>query len=137
MFPINIDNDNQVTHRLITESSESTAIHITSGYFNLTPHFEDAVLQSKGEFSILAASPEVNGFFGARGLLGAIPHAYTLIEKQFFEKIGKKNRINIFEYHRKDWTYHAKGMWFHFENKLYPTMTLIGSPNYGIKIFTI
>ncbi|CAD5116077.1 DgyrCDS5007 [Dimorphilus gyrociliatus] len=133
MFPINIDVDNRVTHQLITDASESATIHITSGYFNLTPDFEDAVLQSTSTFSILTASPEVNGFFGARGVLGAIPDAYTLIEKQFFEKLDNESKIEIFEYFRKDWTYHAKGMWFYFENKLYPSLTLIGSPNYGFR----
>lgn len=78
---------------------------------------------------------QANGFFGARGVSGYIPDVYTLIARQFFSQVCKKGqdfRISIFEYYRKHWTFHCKGLWFYMPNCDFPVLTLIGSPNFGM-----
>lgn len=63
-------------------------------------------------YRILTASPEVNGFFGAKGVAGAIPAAYTHIAHQFYQQVcqlGQQDRVHLHEYHRSHWTFHAKG----------------------------
>lgn len=35
------------------------------------------------------------------------------------------------EYLKKGWTYHAKGLWYYPPESEFPTITLIGSPNFG------
>lgn len=70
------------------------------------------VLGAGADYQILTASPEVNGFFGAKGVAGAIPDAYTHIARQFYERVrqlGQQGRIRLHEYHRPQWTFHAKG----------------------------
>lgn len=85
---------------------------LTSGYFNLTQAYMRLVLGAGANYRILTASPEVNGFFGAKGVAGAIPAAYTHIARQFYEQVcrlGQRERIRLHEYHRAGWSFHAKG----------------------------
>lgn len=85
---------------------------LTSGYFNLTQAYMRLVLGAGASYRILTASPEVNGFFGAKGVAGAIPAAYTHIARQFYEQVcrlGQQERVHLHEYHRAHWTFHAKG----------------------------
>jgi CDP-diacylglycerol--glycerol-3-phosphate 3-phosphatidyltransferase len=49
-------------------------VHLTSGYFNFTQHYEDIILRSTQPVKILTASPEANGFYGARGISGYVPY---------------------------------------------------------------
>ena len=56
---------------------------------------------------------QVNGFYGAKGISGYIPDSYTYIAKKFCEQRdarGQQDRIDLFEYYRDKWTFHAKGM---------------------------
>ena len=49
---------------------------------------------------------------------------------------GEINNVNIYEYSKGDWTYHAKGAWVYerlgkdLEEEL-PTMTVVGSSNFS------
>lgn len=77
---------------------------------------------------------QANGFFGASGVSGAVPDAYTYIAKQFFDEVAiahQSSRISLFEYLRPGWTVHAKGLWYYLGGHLLPVMTMIGSPNFG------
>ncbi len=70
------------------------------------------VLGAGASYRILTASPEVNGFFGAKGVAGAIPAAYIHIARQFYNQVcqlGQQERVHLHEYHRSQWTFHAKG----------------------------
>ncbi|KAJ8972066.1 hypothetical protein NQ317_010935 [Molorchus minor] len=90
------------------------------------------IRKCKAQCNILMAHPEANGFFGAKGLAGGIPWSYSLIAQKFMTQLnscGQGNRINLYEYLRKGWTYHAKG--YYPPNRKYPYMTLVGSPNFG------
>lgn len=35
------------------------------------------------------------------------------------------------EYLRPGWTYHAKGLWYYPPGSEFPSLTLVGSPNFG------
>ncbi|RXN02186.1 CDP-diacylglycerol--glycerol-3-phosphate 3-phosphatidyltransferase, mitochondrial [Acipenser ruthenus] len=136
MKPLGIRLDEMVTKRLLTEAGDDSRVFLTSGYFNLTRAYMELVLGTRADYRILLASPEVNGFFGAKGVAGAIPAAYIHIARQFYSKVcrgGQQDRIRLHEYIRRDWTFHAKGLWYYFQGSERPCLTLIGSPNFGYR----
>nr|KAF6416737.1 phosphatidylglycerophosphate synthase 1 [Molossus molossus] len=112
MKPFEIQIDEIVTETLLTEAERGARVYLTTGYFNLTQAYMDLVLGTRAEYQILLASPEVNGFFGAKGVAGAIPAAYVHIERQFYREVcslGQQERVQLQEYWRRGWTFHAKG----------------------------
>ncbi|KAM5306873.1 CDP-diacylglycerol--glycerol-3-phosphate 3-phosphatidyltransferase, mitochondrial isoform 1-T1 [Glossophaga mutica] len=136
MKPFEIQIDEVVTETLLTEAERGARVFLTTGYFNLTRAYMDLVLGARAEYRILLASPEVNGFFGARGVAGAIPAAYVHIERQFYQAVcslGQQERVRLQEYRRRGWTFHAKGLWLYLAGSGLPCLTLIGSPNFGYR----
>ncbi|XP_006869716.1 PREDICTED: CDP-diacylglycerol--glycerol-3-phosphate 3-phosphatidyltransferase, mitochondrial [Chrysochloris asiatica] len=136
MKPFEIQIDEIVTETLLTEAERGARVYLTTGYFNLTQAYMDLVLGTRAEYHILLASPEVNGFFGAKGVAGAIPAAYVHIERQFYSEVcslGQQERVRLQEYWRRDWTFHAKGLWLYLAGSSLPCLTLIGSPNFGYR----
>ncbi|CAG8534918.1 9627_t:CDS:2 [Funneliformis mosseae] len=111
-------------------------VFFTSGYFNFTQKYKEKILNAMAKFQLLSASPEANGFFSSKGISKHLPQAYTLIEKQFFSDIcrhGKEHLIKIQEYKRPGWTFHAKGLWCYIHGESWPSLTIIGSSNYGYR----
>jgi CDP-diacylglycerol---glycerol-3-phosphate 3-phosphatidyltransferase len=138
MAPFDIRQDELVTSLIMSRSNEDSLIYLTSGYFNFTDSFMDLVICSAPKYAIITASPEANGFSNAHGLSGYIPHAYVYLAKCFLEEVqfahqDRVNRIDVLEYCRPDWTYHAKGIWFYLPNQHLPSVSLIGSPNFGYR----
>nr|XP_028571280.1 CDP-diacylglycerol--glycerol-3-phosphate 3-phosphatidyltransferase, mitochondrial isoform X1 [Podarcis muralis]XP_028571289.1 CDP-diacylglycerol--glycerol-3-phosphate 3-phosphatidyltransferase, mitochondrial isoform X2 [Podarcis muralis]XP_028571298.1 CDP-diacylglycerol--glycerol-3-phosphate 3-phosphatidyltransferase, mitochondrial isoform X1 [Podarcis muralis] len=136
MRPFGIQIDEIVTETLLLEAERGASVHLTTGYFNLTQAYMDLILGTRANYQILLASPEVNGFFGAKGVAGAIPAAYVYIERQFFSQVcslGQQERIRLQEYSRRAWTFHAKGLWLYLAGSSLPCLTLIGSPNFGYR----
>ncbi|XP_066472076.1 CDP-diacylglycerol--glycerol-3-phosphate 3-phosphatidyltransferase, mitochondrial [Tiliqua scincoides] len=136
MKPFGIRIDEIVTETILMEAERGASIYLTTGYFNLTQAYMDLILGTKAKYQILLASPEVNGFFGAKGVAGAIPAAYVYIEQQFFSEVcylGQQGRIMLQEYFRSGWTFHAKGLWLYLAGSSRPCLTLIGSPNFGYR----
>ncbi|XP_067403274.1 LOW QUALITY PROTEIN: CDP-diacylglycerol--glycerol-3-phosphate 3-phosphatidyltransferase, mitochondrial [Emydura macquarii macquarii] len=136
MKPFGIQIDEIVTETLLTEAERGSRIYLSTGYFNLTQAYMDLILGTRAEYEILLASPEVNGFFGAKGMAGAIPAAYVYIAHQFYNKVccrGQHNRVQLQEYARNGWTFHAKGLWLYLAGSSLPCLTLIGSPNFGYR----
>ncbi|ORY07101.1 mitochondrial CDP-diacylglycerol--glycerol-3-phosphate 3-phosphatidyltransferase [Basidiobolus meristosporus CBS 931.73] len=144
VFPVvqmglfNIHQDERTMMKLlkILGAEEESRIELTSGYFNFTREYIDEVLKSNGKFRLLAASPEANGFFNSKGISKYIPPAYTYFTHQFFKKAlatGKQDFIEIEEYKRNGWTYHAKGLWCYLNNGTHPSVFTIGSPNFGYR----
>ncbi|KAL4612916.1 CDP-diacylglycerol-glycerol-3-phosphate 3-phosphatidyltransferase, mitochondrial isoform X1 [Arapaima gigas] len=134
MKPLGIRVDEQVTARLLTEADQEATVYLTSGYFNLTRTYMRLVLSASAHYRILMASPEVNGFFGAKGVAGAIPAAYIHLARQFYKQVcqrGQQERVRLHEYQQQDWTFHAKGLWYYLNGNERPCLTLIGSPNFG------
>lgn len=74
---------------------------------------------------------------------GYIPHAYSKVLQDFFNRVNRhdqQHRIELYEYFRNDWTFHAKGLWISLAEYLgqdkqarddLPSLTMIGSPNFG------
>ena len=59
---------------------------------------------------------------------------YTLLLKTFFEKSAAvRSRVNIWEYERENWTFHGKGLWYYAPGASKPSLTMIGSPNFGFR----
>eukprot|EP00066_Takifugu_rubripes_P028497 XP_011617763.1 PREDICTED: CDP-diacylglycerol--glycerol-3-phosphate 3-phosphatidyltransferase, mitochondrial [Takifugu rubripes] len=134
MKPLGIQVDEEVTQCLLTDAGPDSTLFLTSGYFNLTRAYMQLVLGAGANYRILTASPEVNGFFGAKGVAGAIPAAYIHIARQFYQQVcrlGQQERVRLHEYHRARWTFHAKGLWYYLGGRDRPCLTLIGSPNFG------
>ncbi|KAM4673897.1 CDP-diacylglycerol--glycerol-3-phosphate 3-phosphatidyltransferase, mitochondrial isoform 1-T4 [Amazona ochrocephala] len=136
MKPFGIQIDEVVTETLLTEAERDARIYLTTGYFNLTQAYMDLILGTRAEYRILLASPEVNGFFGAKGVAGAIPAAYVYIEHQFYSEVcylHQQERVQLQEYSRAGWTFHAKGLWLYLAGSDLPCLTFIGSPNFGYR----
>lgn len=69
-------------------------------------------------------SVKANGFYGSKGVSGLIPEGYTLLESQFERQVRALGRswvdgteegedghgVEITEWEREGWTYHAKGL---------------------------
>uniref|UniRef100_A0A8C5R0N1 CDP-diacylglycerol--glycerol-3-phosphate 3-phosphatidyltransferase n=1 Tax=Leptobrachium leishanense TaxID=445787 RepID=A0A8C5R0N1_9ANUR len=136
MKPFGIHIDELVTETLLTEAERGDQIYLTTGYFNLTQGYMDLLLGTRADYNILLAAPEVNGFYGARGIAGSIPAAYVHIERQFYDELsrqGQQHRVRLQEYFRDLWTFHAKGLWLYPAGAQLPCLTLIGSPNFGYR----
>ncbi|KAG8225288.1 hypothetical protein J437_LFUL001902 [Ladona fulva] len=136
---LGVHQDSKVTERLLKSVPSGSTFHLTTGYFNLTHQYTDAILNhSVANYQVLMAHPTANGFLNAGGIAGAIPTAYTYIARAFFSKVceacGNGGRIGLWEYCRNGWTFHAKGLWYTPSNsKALPSLTLIGSPNFGYR----
>ncbi|XP_076461588.1 CDP-diacylglycerol--glycerol-3-phosphate 3-phosphatidyltransferase, mitochondrial-like [Babylonia areolata] len=137
MGPFGVYNDEHATLQLLREATRHDEILLASGYFNLTDHYMSVILQeSLAKYRLMMAAPEVNGFFRAKGIAGYIPAAYIYIARTFFEQVQhlkEHHRIQLYEYFRENWTFHAKGLWYYLPQKALPSLTLIGSPNFGYR----
>lgn len=135
MGQLNIHHDSIVMQRILANAERGSRLNMATGYFNLTQTLMDTIVKDcDADCSIIMAHPSCNGFLGAKGPAGGIPDAYSLLAKQFYDKIkenGQEDRISLMEYQRAAWTYHAKGLWYFPVDSSLPCMTVIGSSNYG------
>lgn len=127
----------------------------TAGYFNTTPHFRDLLLSTHPRSAtVIAASPQANGFFGSKGISGMLPDAYTLLERRFLEAARAKGLQDVLRMkewrrgtvgERDGWTYHAKGIWVTLPppptggsgEVAGPSVTLVGSSNYTARSYSL
>ena len=115
MGNIRIFQDEQLTSKFLDNTGRDPASRIVfgTGYFNLTDEYMNKIInQSKAKFNIICAHPKANSFFNAPFPLYGVPFAYTFIANHFLnlcKKAGASNRIQMFEYQKPDWTFHAKG----------------------------
>ncbi|KAK5996101.1 CDP-diacylglycerol--glycerol-3-phosphate 3-phosphatidyltransferase [Cladobotryum mycophilum] len=104
--------------------------------------------------SIVTAAPEAMSFYGARGLAGYIPRAFTGEAKKLLQRIAQRgSSLRILQWKRGiahesgGWTFHAKGWWVNCDGSD-PTdaaageseassMVMVGSSNYGQRSFTL
>ncbi|XP_011695409.1 PREDICTED: CDP-diacylglycerol--glycerol-3-phosphate 3-phosphatidyltransferase, mitochondrial isoform X2 [Wasmannia auropunctata] len=137
MGQLNIYHDSEVTLKLLQAAPEGATLKLATGYFNLTSDYSQAVLgDCRATCHFLTAHPTANGFFNAKGIAGGIPAAYTRIEESFYnlcERMNQQRRITLWEFVKPDWTYHAKGLWYISPGQRKPSLTLIGSPNFGYR----
>uniref|UniRef100_A0A3B3ZGI9 CDP-diacylglycerol--glycerol-3-phosphate 3-phosphatidyltransferase n=1 Tax=Periophthalmus magnuspinnatus TaxID=409849 RepID=A0A3B3ZGI9_9GOBI len=122
MKPLGISLDEQVTQRLLTDAGSDSTVFLTSGYFNLTRAYMQLVLGAGARYRILTASPEVNGFFGAKGVAGSIPAAYIHIARQFYDQVLRLGQEES-----------GVRLWYYLSGQPRPCLTLIGSPNFGYR----
>jgi len=132
----NINQDCDITSEILQSGAKNSTFHFATGYFNLIERFMQDIIKTatKSSYNILMAHPEANGFLGAKFPAGGIPHAYTLIAKQFYERVLNEQleeRVNMFEFRKLGWTFHGKGMWYSELGS--PCLTLVGSPNFGYR----
>ncbi|KAL7288390.1 hypothetical protein TKK_0017481 [Trichogramma kaykai] len=137
MAQINLKHDSKITLKLLENAPAGATLRLATGYFNLTSEYKNAILKDcQADCHLLTAHPEANGFYGAKGVAGGIPAAYTKIEKSFFnqcKELKQNNRVKLWEFVKTGWTYHAKGLWYSLPGHDKPSLTLIGSPNFGYR----
>ncbi|KAF5366095.1 hypothetical protein D9757_012707 [Collybiopsis confluens] len=80
-------------------------------------------------------------FFGSKGISGQIPEGYTFLEQKFMKVVRKTARnfarigflgqgnVELREWEKEGWTYHAKGLWLSPPADSAPVLTLFGSMN--------
>ena len=60
MGPFGINDDETVTRQLFERTESQDTLYLASGYFNLTSDYMNTIIRdSKGQFEILTASPQV------------------------------------------------------------------------------
>ncbi|XP_077300552.1 phosphatidylglycerophosphate synthase 1 isoform X2 [Arctopsyche grandis] len=127
--------DSEVTRYLLASAPPLSNIKIATGYFNLTNEYTEAIIKEcQGDCSLLMAHPNANGFKGAKGPAGGVPDAYSLLAQKFYnnvESFGQQDRITLHEYEKPGWTFHGKGLWYYLPGESLPSLTFIGSPNFG------
>ncbi|XP_063825066.1 CDP-diacylglycerol--glycerol-3-phosphate 3-phosphatidyltransferase, mitochondrial isoform X2 [Ostrinia nubilalis] len=135
MGEFNICQDEQATHEMLGCVPKGSYVRLATGYFNLTEKYANTLLKDcKANISLLMAHPNANGFLGASGPAGGIPHAYSLIARKFWDRVVQTNqasRVQMLEYERPGWTFHAKGLWYYPPGSNVPWATLVGSANLG------
>ena len=144
----------QVTCGVLGVGDEATQLTLATGYFNLTEIYCASLLAGRSTVTVLTAHPTANGFLGAAGPAGGIPHAYTAIARAFHQRcsaagqlhrVGRSvldtasvtvmyhGQVSLHEYRRPDWTFHAKGLWVAPAPGGPPCLTMVGSPNFGYR----
>jgi CDP-diacylglycerol--glycerol-3-phosphate 3-phosphatidyltransferase len=131
-------------------------LHLATGYFNVTDDIATGLVmagEGRACVHVLTASPGANGFLGASGPAGAIPLAYSEMEREFLEGVETAGRsmpdplrqpggsgVAVHEYGRPGWTFHGKGLWLERElavggggSPRTGMVSLVGSPNFGAR----
>lgn len=165
MGPLGVRQETQAIPQLfklaqsLSATSQSPArLNLTSGYFSLYKPYKILLSQAQAArnaiISIICAAPEANGFFQSKGVSGWIPEAYTWFEYRFWNALRRRGQllrqndkaeslggVELKEWKKDGWTYHAKGIWFtppaltdhSHGDKVGPTMVHVGSSNYGAR----
>lgn len=134
MWPHGITQDEEITQTLFLKTKEFDSIYLSSGYFNLPKAYTNLFVRTPATYRVLAASRETNGFFKGLGLSANVPDMYMHQSNRFLKIIHPVYpRIRYYEYHKPDWTFHAKGVWYYNKGETLPSLTLVGSPNFGYR----
>jgi CDP-diacylglycerol--glycerol-3-phosphate 3-phosphatidyltransferase len=132
-------------------SEAGDSMHIATGYFNAPTRLQAAIVRSAARGAsvhALTAAPTANGFWGARGVAGAIPLAFAAYLRDFYdagaaagvladdpERHPQRKGLALYEWSSPTgWTFHGKGVWVFpkdAQRATAITTTLVGSPNYG------
>ena len=134
MRTLGVCDDQLFTLNLLSQCNPDSNVRLASGYFNLTNEYEQIILSRDWTkpFKILMASEAANGFYGAKGVIANIPHVYTYLSKQFLNQLKQnKSNVELYEFDRNEWTFHAKGLWLSLDPNHY--LSMVGSPNFGYR----
>ncbi|CAI2359828.1 unnamed protein product [Moneuplotes crassus] len=131
---VNIREDEELFVQILEHltKKEGAKIDFCSGYLNIMDSYLNPIKSSKAEVNLLTAAPSANGFYKAGFVKKWIPYFYREYEKRILKKSKGNDSVKLYEYQRKNWTYHAKGAWF-YEKGNDPNLTVIGSSNYSYR----
>ncbi|KAL0480758.1 CDP-diacylglycerol-glycerol-3-phosphate 3-phosphatidyltransferase [Acrasis kona] len=135
MGPAHVRHEEYVIDTILSVCRYKLAkIHMSSPYFNITDKLSGKIFNdTSADVHVLTASPSANGFFNAKNYFKHIPFGYNLLELDFYREILRRkqqHRVKVFEYSRRGWTFHSKGMWIKdFNGKT--RATVIGSSNFS------
>ena len=113
---LGIHQDENLTTKFIEVAggNKRSKIIFTTAYMNLADQYVDVIAhKSSAEFDILCAHPNANSFHNAPFPLYAIPFGYSIASAHFVSVCRQSkalHRVQMFEYQRSNWTFHAKGM---------------------------
>lgn len=132
---VDFHQDRRLLDALVGAFEPNSHTTLTSPYLNIMPDFQRRLLADRTQsLSLLTASPRANGFFTAKGASRRVPAAYVLLERQFWDAAARASKpFSLYEYARKGWTYHGKGLWYTPPGESLPALTLIGSANFGAR----
>lgn len=108
-------------------------MELSTGYLNLPDSIQKILKQNNYDVNMVTSSPKANSFYKGGLVKKYIPWIYRYYEYlllKLFKKGSSKN-FDLYEYEKKGWTYHAKGIWLYEKNKILPNTTVIGSSNYS------
>ncbi|KAJ3214870.1 CDP-diacylglycerol--glycerol-3-phosphate 3-phosphatidyltransferase [Dinochytrium kinnereticum] len=135
---LGVADEEKIMRQLITSTDfechkRSASLTLSSPYLNLEKDYEARLAKAKLPLTLIAASPEANGFFTAKGAARHIPMAYTARTMRLLRYMERWRRkhFDYLEYYRKGWTYHAKGVWIAMDGQW--GLTAIGSSNFGLR----
>lgn len=116
-------------------SASPSRLFMATGYFNLTDSFCASIVKQPHLItSLVCAHPKANGFLNSSGMSGYIPTMYTCLLRRFHDNTaGQRDKVSIHEYHRPGWTFHGKGLWWYYSGWSLPSITCVGSSNYGYR----
>ena len=129
----NICMDDKAMRRIfdILKAESGHDFFIASPYLNPPVHIRNAILESRSDVNLVCSSPEANGFFGSKGISRFVPVVYSYFESLLFLDFKSRNKwsnLLVHEYYRKNWTWHAKGVWLQDPTKSY-YLAVLGSSN--------
>ena len=116
--------------------SDQYQLCLSSAYLNFPKRLQDLFLTNDIPMTILTSSPEANGFYGSKSVSKYLPDAYTYLSYKLYKQLESYKRldhVSIQEYKRKDWTFHAKGIWILNKTNDPFLLTSIGSSNFNAR----
>uniref|UniRef100_UPI0035900387 CDP-diacylglycerol--glycerol-3-phosphate 3-phosphatidyltransferase, mitochondrial isoform X1 n=1 Tax=Myxine glutinosa TaxID=7769 RepID=UPI0035900387 len=134
--------DEEATSQLLSRADHRARVSMATGYFNPPEAYAKHLMRSasSGRRDILVPSPPANGFWGAGGLASGVAGAYTYITAEFARRLHKRygaarttRTTRLWEYSHKGWSFHGKGLWYYPPKEITPSLTFIGSPNFGLR----
>jgi len=122
--------------------SGNLEIFLTAGYLNLTDEIWTALRKHGGKCTVLGASVEANGWYGAKGTLTRyVPRLYEARMQSLLEK-GVSPKVLAWGHQaHRGWSYHAKGVWIGKLDEgsgkqapaMKPFLHITGSSNYNYR----
>ena len=112
-------------------------IYYSSAYMNPPYYIFDRINMLDSErYDIVTSSKECNGFYGARGIKGYIPHFYQRVYRSLFDRSvndSNKDRYKYWLYSKNGWTFHSKQIYM--KTVYNDVLTTIGSSNFNKRSF--
>ena len=109
------------------------SLDIATGYMNLPLAYLNPLASSASPVRLLTASPLTNGWHDARGIARYVPSLYSALTLSTLHTLSSSPSLRILEWNRPGHSYHAKGLWLTGPGGGHPTLTIVGSTNFGAR----